>query len=72
MIRMEIQLGNYILKLHSTHLIHYYPTPSSATNHTSTHLTPSNPDLHHFAARTLFAITTTATDLEQGLKRFKT
>jgi hypothetical protein len=46
-------------------------TPASATNHTSTHLTPSNPDLHYLASRTLFAATTTttstATDLEQGL-----
>ena len=42
-------------------------TPLSSTSHTSTHLTPCNPDLHHLASRALFANANTATDLEQGI-----
>ena len=43
-------------------------TPSTATNHASTHLTPSNPDLHKLASRTLFIAATTPTaDMECGV-----
>ena len=88
-IKKEIKIPATVIRLYDqdgspTGELHFetpqhIPTPlsttpsSSATNHTSTHLTPSNPDFHHLASRTLFAAAATtttaatATDLEQGL-----